>query len=212
MSTAEVLSRLRTIERAYGRVQMRALNRQKNRIAGLVYVVVQELQKVCTALEAAQADLEEEWEAVRRFVLNITCWAGPDMELTDETMVLVKRARRFRKAFGSSAGSGSGASPTPAPNSAAGRGWGQPYGRGRGGGVGGMQCYTCGGFGHRAVDCPSPGRPGAGKGGRQGKGKGGPIICHKCGQPGHIRANCPLNSNRTQSNGAGTSATESERS
>ena len=72
-----------------------------------------------------------------------------------------------------------------------------------------VQCYRCGGFGHRAGQCGTPkgmgkakrGKAGAkessakgvGKGGVKGKGPGATRTtapCSHCGKPGHTPANC----------------------
>ena len=72
-----------------------------------------------------------------------------------------------------------------------------------------VQCYRCGGFGHRASQCGTPKGLGKGKGGKagakgnftKGVGKGGAkgkgpgttrtaAPCSHCGKPGHTPANC----------------------
>jgi hypothetical protein len=59
-------------------------------------------------------------------------------------------------------------------------------GGGNAGGGGGGACFTCGGYGHRAAQCPQAeggsGGGGFGKAGRE---------CYECGQMGHIAAKCP---------------------
>lgn len=41
-----------------------------------------------------------------------------------------------------------------------------------------MKCFNCGGYGHKARDCPS---------GSQKR----ESVCYKCGQPGHKAFECP---------------------
>ncbi|BGP18954.1 gig suppressor [Rhodosporidiobolus nylandii] len=53
---------------------------------------------------------------------------------------------------------------------------------GRGGFMGprgANRCYGCGGFGHRAANCPTTARQFA------------PKTCYSCQQPGHIARDCP---------------------
>ena len=59
-----------------------------------------------------------------------------------------------------------------------------------GGGGGAGACWQCGSFGHRAAECPA----GAGFGGFQGGGGGGGgggKACDNCQQVGHLAAQCP---------------------